>query len=107
MPCFTTSEFLQAAEAKGVFLFVRGSAEDRVRARMFAPGAGIVEDPATGSAAAALAGYLGGRPGLGRGLARLGYPPGRGNGPAEPDRDQGERQEEKSWKSASGVPRFP
>jgi trans-2,3-dihydro-3-hydroxyanthranilate isomerase len=30
-----------------------------VRARMFAPAAGILEDPATGSAAAALAGYLG------------------------------------------------
>ena len=29
-----------------------------VRARMFAPGIGIAEDPATGSAAAALAGYL-------------------------------------------------
>ena len=29
-----------------------------VRARMFAPGLGIVEDPATGSAAAAMAGYL-------------------------------------------------
>jgi trans-2,3-dihydro-3-hydroxyanthranilate isomerase len=57
----------EAAEAKGVFLFVRGSAEDRVRARMFAPGAGIVEDSATGSAAAALAGYLGGRPGLAEG----------------------------------------
>jgi trans-2,3-dihydro-3-hydroxyanthranilate isomerase len=28
---------------------------------MFAPGIGIVEDPATGSAAAALAGYLAGR----------------------------------------------
>ncbi|MFL5338302.1 MAG: PhzF family phenazine biosynthesis protein, partial [Geminicoccaceae bacterium] len=56
--------FLQAAETKGVFLFVRRSAGDQFRARMFAPGAGIVEDPATGSAAAALAGYLGGRPGL-------------------------------------------
>lgn len=29
-----------------------------IRARMFAPGMGITEDPATGSAAAALAGYL-------------------------------------------------
>jgi trans-2,3-dihydro-3-hydroxyanthranilate isomerase len=29
-----------------------------IRARMFAPGMGIVEDPATGAAAAALAGYL-------------------------------------------------
>ena len=30
-----------------------------VRARMFAPAMGIVEDPATGAAASALAGYLG------------------------------------------------
>lgn len=30
-----------------------------IRARMFAPGAGVPEDPATGSAAAALGGYLG------------------------------------------------
>jgi trans-2,3-dihydro-3-hydroxyanthranilate isomerase len=29
-----------------------------IRARMFAPGMGIAEDPATGAAAAALAGYL-------------------------------------------------
>lgn len=32
-----------------------------VRARMFAPGAGVPEDPATGSACAALGGYLGHR----------------------------------------------
>jgi trans-2,3-dihydro-3-hydroxyanthranilate isomerase len=32
-----------------------------IRARMFAPGFGIVEDPATGSAASALAGYLAAR----------------------------------------------
>ena len=32
-----------------------------VRARMFAPAHGVVEDPATGGAAAALAGYLGSR----------------------------------------------
>ncbi|MGH7677316.1 MAG: PhzF family phenazine biosynthesis protein, partial [Gemmatimonadaceae bacterium] len=31
------------------------------RARMFAPGVGVTEDPATGSACAALAGYLGAR----------------------------------------------
>jgi trans-2,3-dihydro-3-hydroxyanthranilate isomerase len=31
------------------------------RARMFAPGVGVAEDPATGSACAALAGYLGTR----------------------------------------------
>jgi trans-2,3-dihydro-3-hydroxyanthranilate isomerase len=34
-----------------------------LRARMYAPSAGVAEDPATGSAAAALAGYLGAREG--------------------------------------------
>lgn len=33
-----------------------------LRARMFAPAKGVAEDPATGSAAAALAGYLGAQP---------------------------------------------
>ena len=37
---------------------VRGRHGVDIRARMFAPGIGIAEDPATGSAAAALAGYL-------------------------------------------------
>ena len=40
--------FIECAEAGGV----------DIRARMFAPALGITEDPATGSAAAALAGYL-------------------------------------------------
>ena len=35
-----------------------GDGEPQVSARMFAPGLGVAEDPATGSAAAALAGYL-------------------------------------------------
>lgn len=50
----------------GVFLFTReGNAVDAdLHARMFAPGHGVPEDPATGSAAAALAGFLGGRAGL-------------------------------------------
>jgi trans-2,3-dihydro-3-hydroxyanthranilate isomerase len=45
----------------GVLLFTRetGSPEHDLRARMYAPGHGIAEDPATGSAAAALAGLLG------------------------------------------------
>jgi trans-2,3-dihydro-3-hydroxyanthranilate isomerase len=52
--------------AVGVHLFTRetGDAAVDLRARMFAPAHGVAEDPATGSAAAALAGYLGGRPGL-------------------------------------------
>ena len=46
--------------ASAVFLLVdtRGRGGVDFRARMFAPGIGIVEDPATGSAAAALAGYV-------------------------------------------------
>ena len=42
-----------------VFSFETDSSDADVHARMFAPGAGVEEDPATGSAAAALAGYLG------------------------------------------------
>lgn len=44
-------------ETTGLYLYVRDGS--RIRARMFAPLAGIPEDPATGSAAAALAAYLG------------------------------------------------
>jgi len=46
--------------APQVYLFTAdtGSPEVHVRARMFAPGLGVEEDPASGSAAAALAGYL-------------------------------------------------
>jgi trans-2,3-dihydro-3-hydroxyanthranilate isomerase len=40
------------------FIETHGRAGADFRARMFAPGLGIAEDPATGSAAAALAGYL-------------------------------------------------
>ena len=53
---------LQGTEAKGVYLFAQAADGATLSARMFAPGAGILEDPATGSAAAALAGYLGGQP---------------------------------------------
>lgn len=43
-----------------LYLFTRATGVPgiEVRARMFAPGAGVVEDPATGSGAAALAGLL-------------------------------------------------
>lgn len=49
---------------KGVFLFTRQGTDPGfdLHARMFAPAFGIAEDPATGSAAAALAGFLAGRP---------------------------------------------
>jgi trans-2,3-dihydro-3-hydroxyanthranilate isomerase len=63
---------LPTATGGSVFLFTRnGTAEPgELRARMYAPGHGIPEDPATGSAAAALAGFLGGRAGLGDGWHR-------------------------------------
>ncbi len=51
--------------APAVFPFVETGGRGGVdfRARMFAPGIGIPEDPATGSAAAAMAGYLAGTDG--------------------------------------------
>ena len=47
-----------------------------VRVRMFAPGSGVPEDPATGSAAAALGGYLSAADG--RGEAKLSWTVGQG-----------------------------
>lgn len=44
-----------------VFAFDPERAGSDVRARMFAPGLNVLEDPATGSACAALGGYLGAR----------------------------------------------
>jgi trans-2,3-dihydro-3-hydroxyanthranilate isomerase len=44
-----------------VFAYERGSGGGEVYSRMFAPAMNIAEDPATGAAAAALAGYLGAR----------------------------------------------
>jgi trans-2,3-dihydro-3-hydroxyanthranilate isomerase len=48
------------SETTGVFVFTRatGNPNIDIRARMFAPAHGISEDPATGSAVAALAGWL-------------------------------------------------
>lgn len=45
---------------RDVYCFTRHGASANVRARMFAPSMNIAEDPATGAAAAALAGYLAG-----------------------------------------------
>lgn len=42
-----------------VFCYASELGENKLRSRMFAPSLGIEEDPATGSAATALAGYLG------------------------------------------------
>ncbi len=46
--------------AKSVFLFTTDtvSKDAQIHARMFAPAMGVAEDPATGSAASALAGFL-------------------------------------------------
>ncbi|MGD8326105.1 MAG: PhzF family phenazine biosynthesis protein [Sphingomonadales bacterium] len=55
------SPSLQEARKLGDFefyLYTRDAPETDFRARMFAPGLGIVEDPATGGAATALAGVL-------------------------------------------------
>ena len=49
------SRLLDACDARGIYVYARGY-EDELRARMFSPGIG--EDPATGSAAVALAGRL-------------------------------------------------
>ena len=52
-------ELLASTWAPHVYLFSRDAEQGAdIRARMFAPAMGITEDPATGGAAAALAGYL-------------------------------------------------
>jgi trans-2,3-dihydro-3-hydroxyanthranilate isomerase len=51
---------LADAWAKEIYAYCADS-EGAIRARMFAPGMGIAEDPATGAAAAALAAHLGGK----------------------------------------------
>lgn len=63
---------LKSYWAAQVFVFAREGemAGSDIRARMFAPGLGVPEDPATGSAVAALGGYLAGRPGQRDGLLR-------------------------------------
>jgi trans-2,3-dihydro-3-hydroxyanthranilate isomerase len=53
------SRQLAGSPAEHVFLFTDGADGHDFQARMFAPGSGVDEDPATGSAAAALGGWLG------------------------------------------------
>lgn len=55
--------YLSSYWAPHVYVFAYGSklGGSRIHARMFAPAIGIEEDPATGAAATALAGYLGAR----------------------------------------------
>lgn len=51
------SSLLQSSKAPHLYVFAFGQ-HGEIFARMFAPGVGIVEDPATGAAAVALGGYL-------------------------------------------------
>ncbi|MEP3245576.1 MAG: PhzF family phenazine biosynthesis protein [Sneathiella sp.] len=51
------SRVLQYSEAPHLYIFALGQ-DGEIVARMFAPGVGIEEDPATGAAAVALGGYL-------------------------------------------------
>lgn len=50
------TDLMQAADVDSAYLYTR--TPDGIRARMFSPGAGIPEDPATGSATAILAAQL-------------------------------------------------
>jgi len=74
---------LRGTWAESVFVFTADVAgvDADFRARVFAPAAGIEEDPATGSAAAAFGGWLGTKAGLGDGVHRVvlaqGYEMGR------------------------------
>jgi trans-2,3-dihydro-3-hydroxyanthranilate isomerase len=63
---------LSGAWAQGIFIVCRDPelAGSHIRARMFWPEAGVFEDPATGSAAAALAGYLADRDAQSEGTSR-------------------------------------
>jgi trans-2,3-dihydro-3-hydroxyanthranilate isomerase len=51
----TTPDFKALVDQGAGFCYVFAGDADEVTARFFAPGAGVPEDPATGSAAAALA----------------------------------------------------
>jgi trans-2,3-dihydro-3-hydroxyanthranilate isomerase len=64
------SSFLAQSPANSLFVFCFDpeSPNTHLYARMFAPGLGVMEDPATGSAVAALAGYLGGLESSGDGI---------------------------------------
>jgi trans-2,3-dihydro-3-hydroxyanthranilate isomerase len=65
-------KILSGAWAQGIFVVCRDPelAGSHIRARMFWPEAGVFEDPATGSAAAALAGYLADRDEQSEGTSR-------------------------------------
>ena len=82
---------LADAGAREVYLVTRDAAglDADFRARMFAPAAGITEDPATGSAAAAFAWLARPARGAGRWYHALRHSPGRGDGTAKPARGRG------------------
>lgn len=61
---------LRSWGARGLYLFCRGDAADSLHARMFGQALGILEDPATGSAAVALGGWLAARSGQADGTLR-------------------------------------
>jgi trans-2,3-dihydro-3-hydroxyanthranilate isomerase len=69
------SAVTEAAEVDSAYLYTRGGdgAETSFRARMFAPAAGIPEDPATGSATAILAAQLLAAGELGEGTNRFSF----------------------------------
>jgi trans-2,3-dihydro-3-hydroxyanthranilate isomerase len=77
------SRFDKAFGAVGAFLFCRETVDggNAFHARMFAPAFGVLEDPATGSAVAAFAGYLAAHGGYADGEHRVrieqGYEMGR------------------------------
>lgn len=64
------NKHLAGTDAQHLFVFCYEPelAESQVRARMFAPAMGITEDPATGAAASALAGYLASRDATAEGM---------------------------------------
>lgn len=61
---------LRSAEAADLYVVAPGAGSGEWRARMFGPGVGIVEDPATGAAASAMAGWLAAHDGITEGSGR-------------------------------------
>lgn len=84
-----------AEDSFSLFLYARTRERPgHVRARMFAPLDNVIEDPATGSASAALGAYLGLAASRGRRGGRTRHRTGRGNGAPQPHHGRG-RQEKR------------
>ena len=99
-------------EANGVFFFSpeRGTDKATVYSRMFAPGVGVVEDPATGIASGPLGCYLVRHKVVAAGAARLdAEPAGREDGPPEPgayvDRRRRRRDPQRARRRRGGARR--